>query len=365
MPANPWKPAPWTDVDTGPLEGRLHPWVMPLRSPWPGRHGPIEKTHGWRLGLQARDGRTGWGEAVYPPGGGERALPLYSSLAALVEAGRGHPAAWWTRHLEALPAPARLALETALLDLAAQAAGRPLAQYLAPGAVAQVDVNAPAGGLDEGLEARLRAARAAGYRVAKVKLGRRPVAEELGRLRRLRVPEGLALRFDANRAWSPSEAERMLHALAEAHWPVEACEEPLADPEPGRLARLQSVLPFDLALDESLHDRYLALSPASLPVRRVVLKPARLGGLRRALAWAEAARAAGRTVVFTSWLEGPTGLRALVHLAAAWGRGVHGLGTAAWFAQPDPELLPRQGRLSVPQGPGLGGGGVQGRSYGK
>ena len=232
------------------------------------------------------------------------------------------------------PPAVRCAIECALLDLRAQASGRPLARCLSLAAPERVNVNAAVGGLDEGVVARMEEAWLEGYRVFKVKVGLHPVDEERQCLRHLsdRLPGGL-LRLDANGAWRPEEALAMVDALNEL--PVESLEEPVGEHDLAFLALLQRRARFPLALDESLARVDLEALFRWRHVRRLVLKPTVLGGVTPTKALARRARAAGMSVVVTTTLEGAAGGWLAAHLAAAVGDGLaaHGLATGDWFAE--------------------------------
>ena len=325
------------------LEADLRPHSLRLARPWRTAGGVIREPRGWHLLLDTPSGLRGIGEAACLRRQDWEVCG--SALTGLVEAGAGRSFGWWLAQRDRLPPAARMAVESALLMLAAGESGLPLYRWLAGEARPRVRVNTVAGVLDGQAQRRLWLLAEAGYSLAKFKVGVFAVTEELERLRGLEVPQGMRLRLDANRAWTPREAEAVVGALAGL--PIEGLEEPLSEPHPEGLARLQETASFPLALDESLLDRYRGVPAAELPVRRLVLKPTLLGGLLPAWAVAWQARAAGREVVFTSTLEGPVGLRAVAHLAAAWGAGVHGLGVAAWWEKPEPELLPRGGMLEL------------------
>ena len=66
-----------------------------------------------------------------------------------------------------------------------------------------------------------------------------------------------------------------------AHLPIDGVEEPLANPSLEKLRVLQETVPFALAVDESLFELVAEKLFAMQAVRRLVLKPARIGGLRR------------------------------------------------------------------------------------
>jgi O-succinylbenzoate synthase len=303
------------------------PYCLPLRRPWQTSRGSIGERRGKLYRLQTADGLTGWGDC-----------------APLPEIGINEAAA--TAYAE----------ECATLDLAAQRAGLPLAAWLSgespPSSVA---VNASFGPISTVDRNRLESAARAGYTIVKLKVGHAPLADEIAALHQLAraLPPGLSLRLDANRAWTIAEAERFISACAGL--PVEGLEEPLADPDPSQLAHLQARADFPLAIDESTHllDPLFFRHP---PVRRLVIKPARHGGLLASTELALRARASGLEVIITSALESACGIATLTHLAAAVSPdAVHGLATVDWLAG-DTGLSPPivDGRMQLPKGNGIG-----------
>lgn len=336
---------------------RLRAYCLPLRQPWRSAAGVWRWREGWIVELPG-EGLTGYGDCAPLPGSDTAAARAW--LAQSLAQAPGRDAADW---LEALPPPesvppaARCALETALSDLLAREAGLPLASWLEPEAPLVLPVNAVMGALaDEGCKARADAAVADGFRVLKLKAGLAPVAQELRRLRELaaRLPGGVRLRIDANRAWGWEEAVCFLEGLDGL--PVESVEEPLHAPSLDGLARLQGIAPCALAVDESLPDLGAARLLESKAVRRLVLKPTLLGGLRPALELARAAHRRGMECVVTTVLESAAGVWAAAHLAAASRSGLaHGLATGAWLAEdlgPGPCI--RSGALHLGPGHGTG-----------
>jgi o-succinylbenzoate synthase len=270
--------------------------------------------------------------------------------------------------LKELPAPfsfnvpaARCALEMALLDLLAQAGNVPLARYLRGNTLSgilsnEIVVNAASGSLMHVSEQAIVAACSEGFSVLKLKIGTAPLEQEVARLQRIagRLPPGTQLRLDANRAWQPADAARFLDACAGL--PIEMIEEPLANPQIDTLQYLQATCAFPLALDESLTDFDFDVLCAAPPVRRLVLKPPRLGGLLPALSLARRAAAAGMQCVVTSSIDSACGVLAAAHLAAALDNGLaHGLATSSWLTA-DTGTPPTitNGRLALPDTPGLG-----------
>ena len=333
---------------------RWRAWCAPLKRAWHSAAGSLNARRGLSIRIETDTGLVGEGEcAPLPAAGTETLAAARAALPGLLAGCRGQALQRLAARLVGAGAtPAlRCGLEAALLELAARARGRPLFRLLAPGATGMVAVNAALGALDADIGARLEAALAAGFRVLKIKLGVHPLEDELCRLRVLagRLPAGVRLRLDANRAWTVEAAGAALRALAEL--PVESLEEPVAADD-NVLRRLQSQAAFPLALDESLAGRDAGALLAAPPVRRLVLKPMVMGGLLPAWRLAQEARAAGLETVVTSTLEAATGLQAALQLAAALDDGrAHGLATGAWLRDTDGVPLPRDGRLDAGAGP--------------
>jgi L-Ala-D/L-Glu epimerase len=87
----------------------------------------------------------------------------------------------------------------------------------------------------------------------------------------------------------------------------------------------------------------------------VCLKISRCGGLSALLAQAALVRATGADVYLSSTFDGPIGIAAAVHAAAALRVELPcGLATLAAFDVPPPASLEvRGGTIAVPSGPGL------------
>jgi O-succinylbenzoate synthase len=196
---------------------------------------------------------------------------------------------------------------------------------------------------------------AEGYRILKIKVGDGPLTEEIERLQMLcaTLPAGVALRLDANTAWSAADAQRFLAACLPL--PIDGIEEPLRAPDIATLHRLQAMVPFPLAIDESTQLLTCEFWQAP-PVRRLVIKPARHGGLLASVELGLRAQAAGLECIVNASLESACGVLACAHLAAAIGpKACHGLATADWLAS-DTGQAPaiRDARMMLPQTPGLG-----------
>lgn len=325
---------------------RVVPYDLPLRRPWRMAGAEVDRRRGWLVLVECRDGTRGVGDYVLPPTQQKAVRP--TPLEALVRRlpGRDLDAA-----LAALPDQpgAGWAVECALMDALARHRGQPLRHLLDKSAPARVAVNGVAeiDGVPDAV--------AAGFGVVKIKVGRHPPAEEAAALAALALPEGARLRLDANRAWTWDQAKRFIDAVAEL--PVESLEEPLRDPTLGDLAALQERSPIDIALDESLVDFSMADILTKRPVRRLVLKPAGVGGLRAAFRLSVAARSGGLTCVVTSALDSAVGVTAAAHLAAAVDASglAHGVSTAGWLAEDVAEApVIENGLMDLGEESGLG-----------
>lgn len=381
----------------------LHAYDLPLRGAWGSARGGFARRRGWLVWIGA-EGLIGYGDcAPLPAAGTESHETAGAALERLVarlpgqdvetllatldsddesdayidsrssgshsrdeDGPRVRPSGWMPT--DRTPAT-RFALECALADLAGRRRGLSVRHWLTPAPVDRLAVNAMLGTLGTVRGEALTVSHAHGFRVFKLKVGVETPACDLDALialaRHRCMEAGAGLRLDANGAWSFDQARWLIERLVQLRLPIESIEEPLAAPTPERLSELQALAPFSLALDESLATRFAAahdsiqlamLDMARLGVRRLVLKPAALGGLRRALALARRAQAAGLEVVVTSLVESAAGLWPTAQLAGAIASPIpQGLATADWLAADlGPAPRPHAGWLELPDRPGSG-----------
>jgi len=239
-------------------------------------------------------------------------------------------------------------VDLALWDRAGRRAGRPVCALLTDRWLDRVPLNATIGALDRaGAAAAAGAAVAAGYGCVKLKAG---VGDDAGRVAAVRAAlgPGPALRLDANGAWTVEEAVRWIEVLAPAG--LELVEEPVHGIEGIRAVRAQ--VPVRIAIDETA-GRPGALTAAVADA--VCLKVSRCGGIAALLAQAALVRATGADVYLASTFDGPLGIAAAVHAAAALRVDLPcGLATLdALELEVPPALRPVRGALPVPSGPGL------------
>lgn len=335
------------------------PLLLPLREPLATARGELHERHGYAVRVEE-----GVGEATPPEELGFDALARVESA---LEAARGRLASLRAPdslegvrevmaalpELDSSPA-ARHGVELALLDLAALARGVPLRELLAPGqARSAVTVNA----LVSGAQAAAEAVRD-GFQTVKLKVGGRPVAEDVERVRDVRraIGPSVKLRVDPNGSWPEPVAVRALEAMA--RFQLELCEQPTDPRDPDQMLRVRRASRIPIAADESL--ALASWRPAlwSGNVDVVVLKPMVLGGLLPALDVAREAAFYEVGAYVTGSIDGEVARAAGAQLAAAipqtaW---AHGLATGALLAAPDRTgwLAPSRGALALPLSPGLG-----------
>ena len=331
------------------IEQRTLRLVTPLQT----SYGPVAERELFELTIEGDDGIAGRGEAAalepydgVAPAQVRAALEAYRAVlgsdgdsGALLDA---------CRAADDLP-QALAAVDLALWDRAGRRAGRPVAELLAGDPLPAVPVNATIGAEDRaGAAAQAAAAREQGFRCVKLKVG---TGDDAGRVAAVRAALGphIDLRLDANGAWTPDEAVRMIAALAPAG--LELVEEPVHG-----LVELRAVrdrVAVRIAMDETAA---VVGALASGATDAVCLKLSRCGGISGLLACASLVRATGATPYVASTLDGPLGIAAAVHAAAALRLDTPcGLATLGLFAGEDEPaaLRPRDGAIAVPRGPGL------------
>lgn len=242
------------------------------------------------------------------------------------------------------------AIDMALWDRAGKRSGRPVAALLRDDHLDSVTVNATIGALDRaGAAAAAARAAADGFSCVKVKVG---TGDDAGRVAAVRAALGpaVALRLDANGAWDVETAVRMIGVLAPAG--LELVEEPVHGL--AAMGEVRARVATRVSIDETA-DEPGALTAAVADA--VCLKIGRCGGISGLLAQAALVRATGADVYVASSMDGPRGIAAAVHAAAALRIDLAcGLATLEHLEEvEEPEALRvLDGAIRVPPGPGLG-----------
>jgi o-succinylbenzoate synthase len=335
---------------------------LPLRAPFRTAAGEITCREGLLLRLSTDAGIVALGEASPHPALGPAAVREFEeTLERLAPGLLGADVDCLEELAPKLPPALACALDTAVLDALARARGVSVARLLSERPSASVPVNATIAAESEvQAAAQARAAREAGFRCVKLKVGMaRSLEDERRRVAAVRAALGpeIALRLDANGAWDAETAVWAIRSLAE--FGLELVEQPVSPAHLEEMARVRAAVEVPIAADEDVTDieaarRVLEAGAADC----LVLKPMVVGGLRAALEIAEEARRARASVIVTTTVDTGVGTAAALHLAVALpAEGpAHGLATGALLAadivaQPLPA---HDGRMAVPEGPGLG-----------
>jgi muconate cycloisomerase len=343
------------------------PYALPFRRPYVTARGRLDRREMVLLRLRDEDGLVGLGEAVpLSLRGGAALVAVTGELEALGESG-------WLRQgaetgvdvASGLSAPARCAVDTALLDLRGRQSDDTAAFRSSFGAHSAtnndrsdglVRCNAtlvagePAAVADDALGWA-----AEGFGTFKLKLG---LGDDVGQVRAVRAALGpqARIRVDANAAWDLASARQILGELEP--FEIELAEQPVATLE--EMAALAAGTSIPLAADESVTSRADAERAATAGACQFTgIKLSKVGGPEEALAIADVLPA-----YVSSALDGPVGIAAAAQVAQTLGetdrperlRLAHGLATqrlfAATIAAVECEL--RDGTLHPPRGPGLG-----------
>ena len=220
---------------------RVYRYDLPLVRPVRVAGERLTRRQGWLLEREDADGRSAWGEAAPLPGFSRETFDeAGEALIALCGVADPPPDA---------PPSVRFALHVARQGHRLSGNRRvPLCALLR-------------GDMLQTLTHAFKAARK-GYRAVKLKVGRRKVEEDIALTSDLRsllgvLGPGVAVRLDANRAWSLEEAEFFLRSVTvedapDARAPVVFIEEPLKDWT--QLPELAARTRVPLALDETLQE---------------------------------------------------------------------------------------------------------------
>jgi L-alanine-DL-glutamate epimerase-like enolase superfamily enzyme len=251
------------------------------------------------------------------------------------------------------PAPARAAVDMALHDLWARQLGYPLYRLwgLNPAQAPFSSLTLSLTEDDDELQQQVRAA--ADFPILKLKLGSGNLETDEALVRLVRRETGARLAVDANSAWSVDEAAHIIPRLAT--YDLLYIEQPI--PPMGAVAwcQLRGQLPPGLPpliADESIHQASDILALSGL-ADGINLKLTKAGGLREARRMLTLARALGMQVMLGCAVESSVSITAAAHLAPL-----------VDFADLDGNLdvvndpyigvRMEQGRLHLPDGPGLG-----------
>src|SRR5665647_2017664 len=217
---------------------------------------------------------------------------------------------------------ARMAVDCALYDLAAQASGIPLYRLLGGDhGTVRTNMTLSAGLRGENEEALIATAiehRDAGFGTLKVKVG--AGGDDVSVLRRVRAEVGadIGLRVDANQGWTAEQAVSVISAWEDAGLGIEMVEQPVAMDDLDALEFVTRHVNTPVLADEAVWTtRDLTEVIRRHAADMVNIKLAKTGGLREALRMAELARHNDIGVIVGCMMESHVGISAAASLACA------------------------------------------------
>ena len=333
------------------------PYSLPFKEPYVTARGVLRRREMVLLRVRDEEGVTGLGEAV--------PLSLRGGV-TLTEVVRELEGWGEHREVDGLSAPARCAIETALMDLRSRRVGKDAGEGERDEAVEcnATLVAGPPGAVATEAERWAQA----GFTTFKLKLGAESAktipqggflrTRDIEQVRAVREALGseVRIRVDANEAWDLETAKATLNALEPLG--IELAEQPVAGL--GAMAALAASTSIPLAADESVAtlaeaERAVALGACAY----TGIKLSKVGGPEAALGIADVLPA-----YVASALDGPVGIAAAAQVALSLAETghperlhlAHGLATQRLFASTiaSVECELRDGMLHLPPGPGLG-----------
>ncbi len=202
-------------------------------------------------------------------------------------------------------------------------------------------------GIDTPANMAKKALLARDYPILKVKVG---MKNDVANIQAIREVSSATIRVDANTAWTPKEAIKMINALAPYN--IEFVEQPTAPRDLDGLRLIRENVPLPIIADES------CVTVEDIPriagcVDGINIKLMKCGGLRHALKMIHVARAHNLRIMIGCMIESSLAITAAAHLTPL-----------VDYADLDGHLLidndPYEGvkvvngKLVLPDGPGLG-----------
>lgn len=243
-------------------------------------------------------------------------------------------------------ASVRAALDAALWDLRGRREGLPVWKLIGADA-AKAPLTSYTIGFDQPEVVDAKVDAAAAYRILKVKVG---IPGDMQMLDRIIARSGKTVRVDANEGWDLETAIENTRELFRRR--VEFCEQPLPHADTEGLRQLKRVSSLPIVLDESIVD------PEDVAACRdqghgINIKLVKCGGITRALALIEAARACEMSVMIGCMIETSLGVTAAAHVSPLCDYADLD-GNLLLASDPFEGVRVAEGRLVLPNEPGLG-----------
>ncbi|MGE4110612.1 MAG: mandelate racemase/muconate lactonizing enzyme family protein [Burkholderiales bacterium] len=318
--------------------------------------------------VETADGISGWGEAASAPTmTGETPGSMVAAVRYLADKLEGMPAddiaAAMHRAGQYLYGnnAAKAAIEMALFDALGLAEGKPVYELLGSARRRRVPALRLIGtGSTEGDIAETEQRLAEGYVAIKIKVGVASPEADAERARAVAASvtrDDILICADANQAWTPDEAIRFVHGIADTR--IEFFEQPVAAHDVAGMARVAAASRVKIGVDEGLHSlddlqRHHDMNAA----RGCSLKTIKLGGLSPVYGAAQLCDRLDMKVNLACKIaEAGIASAGLLHLAASIPALDWGVSLSSPYLADDIVAEPVRlvdGHFDVPTGPGLG-----------
>jgi L-Ala-D/L-Glu epimerase len=345
----------------------LYKLFLPLKEPFVISLGPITEVQNVIVVVHTHGGLSGWGEcSPYMTINGESVDTCFIVGQYFGKVLNGKEATDITGCVAAMDktiyanSSIKSAFDIALHDIAAQAAGQPLYQYLGGNKMKELHTDMTVSiGEPEKMKNDAVRFQQEGFQTIKVKLGE-TLEKDLARIKAIREGIGMEhkLCIDANQGWeTPEQAIAVLKALAPFR--IEHCEEPISRHRFMELSKVSAASPIPIMADESCGDEWDAERLIALKAcHQFNIKLGKSSGLYKGLKIARLGEAAGMKLQVGGFMESRLGMTAAAHLALA-NDAIHycDFDTPLMYTEDPVEgglIYERNGRMTLPQVPGLG-----------
>jgi muconate cycloisomerase len=356
------------DAEHAPLTVRridAIPVALPLKSPMKMSGVTIATAENLLVRVELENGVVGWGEAPSAP------TMTGDTLGGLVAAVRDHLAPLLigkNAQIDHRPmlqralvgnTGAHSAIEMALLDAACRATNSRLIDIVSA-KPARTAVRPMwllgTGAIDEDI-AEAKAKQATGINFFKLKIGVKPIADEIKAAHAIRkaLPDA-TLCADANCGLTLAAAKRYAAGTSDAK--LTFIEQPLPAEDLAGLKTLARASKTPIGMDESIHSLADIEAVKRAGAKGISLKLIKLGGFREAFAAGKLCRKLGLKInVAAKIAESSIGTAAAVHLACAvpnvnWGVSLTNMYLATDIVRRPTAMA--NGKVALPDGPGLG-----------
>lgn len=301
---------------------------VPLKAPFKTALRSVDELHDLVLIIETGSGLKGYGEAA-PTAviTGDLLDSMRAALAAIAPRLMGRNLLDFNALLRTIAQSIvhhnslKAALEIALYDLRAQQLGVPLYQLLGGGEPRiKTDVTISINGVDTMVQDCRRAV-ASGFDCLKIKLGDRNWRDDVARVMAIyrAVGPDVALRLDANQAWSPKHAVQVIQTLEKANIAIEFVEQPVRATDLPGLKFVTDHTLTPIVADEVVFcatDALHILASGSADV--INIKLMKTAGISQATEVANLTRQYHKTCMMGCMLEGGISVTAAAHFAVAF-----------------------------------------------